>query len=50
MTCLDMLFMSLDEVIDCEIDCIGCMRTDCEDDRRNRRGNEKSLGGETVQS
>ncbi len=34
MTCLDMIFADIDTIIDCEVDCIGCIRTDCLDDKR----------------
>lgn len=34
MTCLDMIFADIDTIIDCEVDCIGCIRTDCPNDKR----------------
>lgn len=34
MTCFDMLFADIDTIIDCEVDCIGCIRTDCPNDRQ----------------
>lgn len=39
MTCLDMFFIDINKIADCKMDCIGCKRTDCEDDRR-RPGRE----------
>lgn len=42
MTCLDMIFADIDTLIDCEVDCIGCIRTDCPEDRRtNDKSNRK---------
>ena len=42
MTCSDMILADIDTIIDCEIDCIGCIRTDCPDDRRvNENSNRK---------
>lgn len=32
---MDMLFADIDTVIDSEVDCIGCTRTDCPDDKRS---------------
>ena len=34
MTCLEYLFADLDTQIDCEIDCVGCTKTDCHYDKR----------------
>ena len=45
MTCLDMFFADIDTIIDCEVDCIGCIRTDCPEDRRvNEKSNRKRSG------
>ena len=51
MTCLDMLFADIDTIIDCEVDCIGCIRTDCPNDRRINEQNEikRSDNNETYQ-
>lgn len=42
MTCKDMIYMSIDELIDCEIDCIGCKRTDCPHDKRVKEKSKRS--------
>lgn len=34
MICLEMLFADIDTIIDCEVDCIGCLKTDCPHDKR----------------
>ena len=36
MTCLDVLLSDIDTIIDCKVDCIGCKKTDCPDDKRKR--------------
>ena len=36
MTCLEMLFADIDTVIDCEVDCIGCIKTTCPNDKRTK--------------
>ena len=41
MTCLEYLFADLDTQIDCEIDCVGCTKKDCQYDKRV---NEEMVG------
>lgn len=36
MTCLELLTSDIDTVIDCEVDCIGCIEKECPDDKRKK--------------
>ena len=34
MTCYEMLFGDIDTIIEGEVDCVGCYKTDCPNDKR----------------
>lgn len=46
MNCYDLLFADIDTQIDCEVDCAGCPRTDCDEDKRKRSERNETTGSD----